>query len=364
MTSKKTTWIAKNGLKVVLEEMDPGARRKEWNDNMYTPLSSPTDSLEEVASADSGRKLEKAKKNEGHLALPNRKCQEETNLKMKEIFHQNVKEPNIRDYKMNILNNGAGPSCLSPGSPQSPKEPGSPQAQVKSGLTQIQVTAGFPRAQGNSDFCALNNIIRARIRARSAYKIEGISVCPDLVKGSTPKIHVNVLNKELEELNLKCQKIESDFEMTEKELITSRQVSSEEFEESTSFGASEKDIKIEILRNDLSEKALTIKNLTFELQHSEQLIEKLSLENRKLKETIRKLKHQNYIGSTLLKEELQFYYKMEMKKIQEELNTLKADLETERAIQKRNKRALELLKKYFETKNSFGIFEILPKDNS
>ncbi|XP_004621314.2 coiled-coil domain-containing protein 160 isoform X2 [Sorex araneus] len=344
--------------------MDTGARRKQWNDNMYTPVSSPTDSLEEVASSSSGRKPEKAKKNEGHLTLPNRKCQEETSLKVKDLFYQNVKEPNIRDYKMNILNNGAGPSSLSPGSPQPPNEPGLTQAQVRLVPTQAQVPPGLPPAQESSDFRTLNNILRARIRARSAYKIEGISACPDLVKAPTPKVHVNVLNKELEELNLKCQKIESDFEMTEKELVTSRQVSSEEFEDSTTFGESKKDIKIEILKNELCEKSLTIKNLTFALQHSEHLIEKLTLDNRRLKDSIRKLKHQNYIGSTLLKEELQFYYKMEMKKIQEELNTLKADLEAERAIQRRNKRALELLRKYFETKNSVGIIHILPADNS
>ena len=168
-------------------------------------------------------------------------------------------------------------------------------------------------------------------------------------EGMSPKLRLNLLNEELEVLDLKCRKIEEEFESAEKELLNSKKEVSTKplnFQE-PGVETSKKDWELQALRNDLSEKATNVKNLTEELQQAKEVIHKLSLENKDLKEAVRKLKRQTEVGNAFLKEEMKLYYELEMEKIHGELNAIKNELRTEKSLQARNNRALELLRKHF-----------------
>ncbi|EHB09425.1 UPF0625 coiled-coil domain-containing protein ENSP00000359845-like protein [Heterocephalus glaber] len=170
-----------------------------------------------------------------------------------------------------------------------------------------------------------------------------------LTKGMAPKLNLNLLNKEVEELNMKCRKIEEEYKNAEKELLNfKREVSTKSlnFQESGT-DTLKKDWELQALKNDLSEKTTDVKNLTEELQQAKEVIHKLNLENRDLKQAVRKLKRQTELGNVLLKEEMKLYYELEMEKIHGELDAIKNELRAEKILQARNNRALELLRKHF-----------------
>ncbi|KAF3812658.1 hypothetical protein GH733_019460 [Mirounga leonina] len=188
-----------------------------------------------------------------------------------------------------------------------------------------------------------------------------VDIKKKFTEGMSPKLRLNLLNEELEELNMKCRKIEEEFENAEKELLNSKkEVSAKplKFQE-TGGETSKKDWELQALRNDLSEKATNVQNLTEELQQAKELIHRLSLENRDLKEAVRKLKRQTEIGNALLKEEMKLYYELEMEKIRGELDAIKNELRAEKTLQARNNRALELLRKHFASVTSPSTLDSL-----
>ncbi|ELV09460.1 Coiled-coil domain-containing protein 160 [Tupaia chinensis] len=165
----------------------------------------------------------------------------------------------------------------------------------------------------------------------------------------SPKLRLNLLNEELEELNMKCRKIEEEFETAEKELLNSKKEVSIKFLNFQEIGTdtSRDDTDLPALRNDLSEKATDVKYLTEELQQAKEVIHKLNLENRDLKEAVRKLKRQTEVGNALLKEEMKLYHQLEMEKIRREIDAIRDELRDEKTLQAKNNRALELLRKNF-----------------
>lgn len=67
---------------------------------------------------------------------------------------------------------------------------------------------------------------------------------------------------------------------------------------------------------------------------------------------MRKLKRQTEVGNALLKEEMKLYYELEMEKIHGELDVIKNELRSEKTLQARNNKALELLRKHFSSLTS------------
>lgn len=304
--------------------MDAGARKKQWKESSTV----------------------EPKKKEVLFAPSTRKCQEDTYLKTQDNSYQNVKQPNVRNDKKNILNNAASPRVV----------------RFKSSENH----------QANAPLSLTN-----RVRPRFGYKIEGISSVrrfettktTDVDKSfAVPKSHLNILDEKLQELNLKCQKTEADLQSAEQVLVASHHSSSEEVDDSGILTApsaqSPKDLKIAMLRDELIEKALTIKSLTKELEYAEQVIQQQNMENRKLKESIIKLKSQNYISNTLLKEELHLHYKLELQKAHGEIEALKTELRAEKASQTRNNKSLEVLRKYFTDGTSFAHSDSQAEEDS
>ncbi|XP_004404954.1 PREDICTED: coiled-coil domain-containing protein 160-like [Odobenus rosmarus divergens] len=319
------------------------ARRKHWKENVFAPFFSAQDVLDEASQPESSSEqmtLDKASRIEGIYNLSSRKFQEENKFKRKEFVSQlneKEQEPNLRERKINISKNEADTNSVS----------------CDSSNLDVVTEESFNSTEDHSTWSTKELPILPR---------------PDIKKkftdGMSPKLRLKLLNEELEELNMKCRKIEEEFENAEKELLNSKkEVSAKplKFQE-TGGETSKKDWELQALRNDLSEKATNVQNLTEELQQAKELIHRLSLENRDLKEAVRKLKRQTEIGNALLKEEMKLYYELEMEKIHGELDTIKNELRAEKTLQARNNRALELLRKHFASVTSSSTLDSLTED--
>ncbi|XP_049622945.1 coiled-coil domain-containing protein 160 [Suncus etruscus] len=316
--------------------MDASDRKKQWKESS-TPSHCMSTDLEGLPFPVAEKKSVEPKKKTVLFAPSTKKCQEDIYPKTQDNSYQKVKQPNVRNDKMNILNNAASPRGVRFGSSES--------------------------HQANAPLSRIN-----RVRPQIGNKIEGISSLRRFktTKKTTevdksfavPKSHLNILDEKLQELNLKCQKTEADLQSAEQVLAASRHSSSEEVDDYGMLTApnaqSPKDLKIAILRDELLEKTLTIKNLTKDLEYAEQVIQQQNMANRKLKASIIKLKSQNYISNTLLKEELHLQYKLELQKVRDELEALKTELRAEKANQARNNKSLEVLRKYFTDGTSFA----------
>ncbi|KAG3272942.1 coiled-coil domain-containing protein 160 [Ictidomys tridecemlineatus] len=306
------------------------ARRKHWKENMFTHRFSAQDVLEEASNTESSCEpivVDNTKRMEGNYNLSSRKFQEENKFKRKEYVSQlneREQEPNLRERRINMSKN---------------------EPDIKSVSSE----------SFNLDVVSEESL--NRIEDSCAWSKEDLPIIPrqaprkKVTEGMSPKLRLNLLNEELEELNMKCRKIEEEFENAEKELLNSKKevsVKSLNFQE-TGTDTLKNDRELQALKNDLSEKATDVKNLTEELQQAKEVIHNLNLENRNLKEAVRKLKRQTEIGNALLKEEMKLYYELEMDKIRGELDAIKNELRAEKTLQARNNKALELLRKHFAT---------------
>uniref|UniRef100_G1QMX9 Coiled-coil domain containing 160 n=2 Tax=Nomascus leucogenys TaxID=61853 RepID=G1QMX9_NOMLE len=303
------------------------ARRKHWKENMFTPFFSAQDVLEETSQPESSSEQTTADSSKGMEEIYNlssRKFQEESKFKRKKyIFQLNEieQESNLRENKINISKN----------------ETDTNSASYESSNVDVTTEESFNSTEDNST-CSTDNLpalLRQDIRKK-------------FMERMSPKLCLNLLNEELEELNMKCRKIEEEFENAEKEFLHYKKeifTKPLNFQE-TEMDASKSDYELQALRNDLPEKATNVKNLSEQLQQAKEVIHKLNLENRDLKEAVRKLKHQTEVGNVLLKEEMKSYYELGMAKIRGELSAIKNELRTEKTLQARNNRALELLRKY------------------
>ncbi|XP_023563443.1 coiled-coil domain-containing protein 160-like [Octodon degus] len=299
-----------------------GARRKHWKENMFTPFFNAKDVLEEATTPESSSEqiaVDKAKRMGGTDHFFSRKCQEKNKFRRKEY----ISHLNEREQESNLRGRGINKF----------KNKDTNFSSYDSFNLDVMSEESFNRTEDPSCRC------RKELRALPQQGMR-----KNLTKGMSPKLRLNLLNEELEELNMKCRKIEKEFENAEKELLNSkREVSTKSlhFQEK-----GKKDWEFQALKNDLSEKATNVKNLTEELQRAKEIIHKLSLENRDLKEAMRKLKRQAELGNALLKVDVKSYYELEIEKIHHELEAIKNELRSEKNLQARNTRALELLRKY------------------
>ncbi|XP_069319422.1 coiled-coil domain-containing protein 160 [Eulemur rufifrons] len=301
-----------------------GARRKHWKENVFTPLFSAQDVLELASQPESSEQttVDKTKRREGIYNLSSRKFQEENKFKRKQYISQlneKEQEPNLRERKVNVSKNEADTNSAS----------------CESSSVDVATEEGFNSTEDHSTW-------------RTKKLLPGQDKRKQFTKGMSPKLHLNLLNEELEELNTKCREIEEEFENAEKELLNSKKEVSTKplnFQE-PGMDTSKNNWGLQTLRNDLSEKATNVKNLTEELQQAKEVIHKLNLENRDLKEAVRKLKRQIEVGNTLLKEEMKLYYEFEMEKILRDPYAIKNELRAEKTLQAKDNRALELLRKH------------------
>ncbi|XP_037677970.1 coiled-coil domain-containing protein 160 [Choloepus didactylus] len=310
-----------------------GARRKQWKKNMFIPSISTQDMLSQTSQSESSLEQttsDKTRRMEEIFNLSSRKFQERNKYKRKEcIFQVNEKEqePKLRERKINI----------------SKKEADTNPASCEATNLDVATKESVKSTENRSAWRTKELPI---VRQRDTRK--------KITEGMSPKLRLNLLNEELEELNMKCKRIEEEFENAKKELLNSKkEVSTKPLNsEETARDALKNNQELQALRNNLSEKATNIKNLTKELQQAKEVIHKLNLENRDLKETVRKLKHQTEVGNALLKEEMKLYYELEMEKIRGELEAIKNELRVEKTLQAKNNRTLEMLRKPFASVTS------------
>ncbi|XP_010612596.1 coiled-coil domain-containing protein 160 [Fukomys damarensis] len=317
------------------------AQRKHWEENMFVPLVDAKNVPEEVSQLEFSSEqiaVDKTKRMDGIYNFSSRKFPEENKCKRKEYIsqlNQREQEPNLRERGINMSRNEAGTNSAS----------------CKSYNFDVVNKESFNRRGDPSTWCK-KELPSVLLQARRK----------KLTKGMAPKLNLNLLNEELEELNMKCRKIEEEFENAEKELLNSKlEVSTKSLNfQKSRTDTLKKDGELQALKNDLSEKTTDVKNLTEELQQAKEVIDKLNLENRDLKQALKKLKHQTELGNVLLKEEMKLYYELEMEKIRGELDAIKNELRAEKILQARNNRALELLRKHFawmiKSSNTFDNF--------
>nr|XP_004653855.2 coiled-coil domain-containing protein 160 isoform X2 [Jaculus jaculus] len=303
-------------------------RRKHWKENMFSPLLIEHSVSEEASQPESSSKqiaVEKTKRMGRICNLASRKFQEGNQFKRKEYTsHVDAREqkPHLRERRINMSKNVAHTNAAS-------CEPLNRDSEANESI---------PRAGGPSIWSKkkLPTVLQQDTRKK-------------WTESMPPKLRLDLLNEELEELTITCRKIEEEFENAEKELLNSRRevsTKSVNFQEAGA-NASKNDWEIQALKNDLSEKATNVQNLTEELQQAKEIIHKLNLENRNLQETVRKLKCHTEVGNALLKEEMKLSYELEMDKVRAELNAIKNELRAEKRLQARNNRTLELLSKHF-----------------
>ncbi|XP_005085604.1 coiled-coil domain-containing protein 160 [Mesocricetus auratus] len=299
------------------------ARRKHWKDNTFTPLlnehnvledAEPLQSFSEETTEDRSRRIERISN------FSSRNVQEGNKFKRKDYSSQipeREQDPNLRERRMNTSKNVANANSVAWDlhSWDGATKESSPKRESASAWNKKELLAA---AQGT----------------RKKW-----------TEAMTPKLRLHLLNEELGELNLKCRKIEKDFENAEKELLNSRKeasVKSVNFQE-PGTAASKNDRELQALKNDLSEKATNVKSLTQELQQAKEVMYRLNLENRNLKDAFKKLKRQIELSTTLLREEMKLFHELEMEKIRFELGTIKNELRAEKTLRAKNTRGLELL---------------------
>ncbi|XP_072482526.1 coiled-coil domain-containing protein 160 isoform X4 [Notamacropus eugenii] len=269
--------------------------------------------------------FDQAKGVEEMYNLAIKKFQEEKKFKRKEFISPLIEpesEPKLTERKINI----------------SKKQPERNSACWDAADLNVGTEESPTRTEGH---CIWNAKELAALRQETQKKhAEGIS----------QKIQLSFLNAELEELNAKCRKIEADFENAERELLKSkRKISSKTLHLQAAQDSLRKDRELRALKNDISEKSINVKNLSEALLQAKQLIQKLDLENKDLKEVVKKLKQQIEAGNAALREKVKLHYKLEIKKIQRELEVVKNELKTEKFLHARNNKALELLRKHFSS---------------
>ncbi|XP_077002679.1 coiled-coil domain-containing protein 160 [Tamandua tetradactyla] len=318
-------------------------RRKHWKKNMFTPCVSSQDLLRQASQSESSSEQitsDKTRRMEEIFNLSSRKFQEKNKYKRKDYISQRnekEQEPKLRGRKINISKNEADTN----------------PASCEATNLDVATEESFKSTENSSAWSTKELPTPRRRDTRKK-----------ITQGMSPKLRLNLLNAELEELNMKCKRIEEEFENAEKELLNSKKEVSTKplnFQE-TGMDASKNDQELQALRNDLSEKATNVKNLTEELQQAKEVIQKLNLENKDLKETIRKLKRQTEVGNVLLKEEMKLYYELEMEKIRGELDAIKNELRAEKTLQARNNRALELLREHFAAVTTSSTLDHLTGD--
>ncbi|EHB09517.1 UPF0625 coiled-coil domain-containing protein ENSP00000359845-like protein [Heterocephalus glaber] len=259
------------------------ARRKHWKENMFAPFFNAKDVLEEAFQTESSSEqiaVDKNRKMGGIYHFSSRKFQEENKFRRKEYISQ-LNEPNVKGKGINMSKNEADTNSSSCDS------------------FNLHVVS-------EKIFNKTEDLSTGHRKELPTLPQQGTR--KKLTKGMSPKLHLNLLNEELEELNMKCRKIEEEFENAEKELLNSKKevsTKSLHFQESGT-GTLRKDWELQALKNDQSEKATNVKNLTEELQQAKEVIHKLNLENRALKEATRKLKHQTALGNALLRVDVKF----------------------------------------------------------
>ncbi|XP_023574634.1 coiled-coil domain-containing protein 160 [Octodon degus] len=310
---------------------------KQWKENTFVPHVNGKDIIEEDFQAESSSEqiaVEKTKKMEGNHNFSGSKFQQEKESKEKEYIsqlNQRENEPNLREKASNMSKNEA-------------------------------VTNSASCSSYNLDAVSKENFNRAgRLspwRKEEFPTLSRHSTKKKLTKGISPKLNLYLLNEALEELNIKCRKIEEDFENSEKELLNSKKEGSTKslnFQETETDTLSE-ELAIQALKDELSEKETDVKNLTEELQQANELIHKLNLENRCLKQALKKLQCQNELGNALLQEEMQFCYELEVEKLHGELNVIKNELKVEKTLQARNNSALDWLTSVLKSSSTFDHF--------
>ncbi|KAM6176607.1 LOW QUALITY PROTEIN: coiled-coil domain-containing protein 160-like [Erethizon dorsatum] len=302
------------------------ARGQHWKENMFAPFFNAKDVLEEASQTESSSEqiaVDKTRRMGGIYHFSSRKCQEKNKFRRKEYISQlneREQEPNVRRRGINMSKNEAD-------------------------------TNSFFCDSFNLDVVSEENFNRTEDpssrRRKELPTLPQQGMRKKLTKGMSPKLRLNLLNEELEELNMKCRKIEKEFENAEKELLNSKKevpTKSLHFQE-TGTDTLKKDWELRASKHDLFEKSTNVKNLTEELQKAKEIIHKLILENTDLK-GVRKLKYQTTLGNAFLKVDVKSCYELEMENIRSELDTIKNELRSEKKLQVRNTRALELLRKH------------------
>lgn len=183
----------------VPEEMD--ARRKHWKEKKFAPLFSAQDILDEAAQLESSSEqmsLDKARRMERIFNLSSRKFLEENKFKRKEFISQpneNEQESNLIERKINISKTEADTKSVS----------------CESSNLDIATEESFNSTE-----------------ELPTWGTKELSTPPQkdkkkkFTEGMSPKLRLNLLNEELEVLDLKCRKIEEEFESAEKELLNSK----------------------------------------------------------------------------------------------------------------------------------------------
>ncbi|XP_069468928.1 coiled-coil domain-containing protein 160 isoform X1 [Ambystoma mexicanum] len=177
------------------------------------------------------------------------------------------------------------------------------------------------------------------------------------------RIQLISLNAEIAELKGKLKKTEEAYEKAERDLVLSNRkttcyaISMQQLEKENF----KKDLELQVVREELKEKSKTISSLNKDLQKAKMDIQSLVLQNKDYQKQAIELKQQQEIRNLAFKEKEKLQYRLHLKKMNQEIEAIREEMNHEKLQHARNLGALDLLRKHFsslpdsKTSNSFKV---------
>ncbi|KAJ1198389.1 hypothetical protein NDU88_002230 [Pleurodeles waltl] len=165
------------------------------------------------------------------------------------------------------------------------------------------------------------------------------------------KIQLLNLNAEIAELKTKYKKTEEAYENVQQALSLSKRKSQcyalhvQQLEKDNL----KKDLELQAAKEELKEKSKTVSNLSRDLHKAKMEIQSLVLQNKDLQKQGIQSKQQQEIRNVALIEKEKLQYSLHLKKLHQEMETIREEMNREKLLHARNLSALDLLRKHFSS---------------
>ncbi|XP_078544693.1 coiled-coil domain-containing protein 160 [Lissotriton helveticus] len=170
-------------------------------------------------------------------------------------------------------------------------------------------------------------------------------------ESKTQNIQLVNLNSEIVVLKNKLKKTEEAYENVQRAITLSKRKSQcyalhVQQLEKDNF---KKDLELQAVKEELREKSKDVSNLSRDLHKAKIEIQSLVLQNKDLQKQSIQLKQQHEIQNVAFIEKEKLQYSLHLKKLHQEMQTIREEMNSEKLLHARNLSALELLRKHFSS---------------
>lgn len=303
------------------------AREEHWVERLFSPQFTVEDFFEppgEDTPTFQKRTKERAKKVERIYNLATKKIQEEEKRKRK-------------DYISKMIVHGSEPKLHE-------KDPDSKNiATVSKSTSLYSGDSNFGSGTEDcEDVCIWKSNDLATLRQEMRKKH---------YESNTQKIQLMNLNSEIVELKTKLKKTEEAYENVQRASSLSKRKSQcyalhvHQLEKDSL----NKDLELQAVKEELKEKSKIVSNLIRDLHKAKIEIQSLVLQNKALQKQSIQLKQQQEIRNVAFIEKEKLQYSLHLKKLHQEMETIREEMNREKLLHARNLSALDLLRKHFSS---------------